>query len=237
MSAAASLGDGVVLLGGYSMLPAAAPSASVWAYDSASDRWAARAPLPIPIGFPLAATVGGRIYVHDGGDNERPVPGDRWYLYDPALDRWSALPPSPGTFSRGAVVGCGDRLLALGGMSEHGVLERDVNALDGRAARWSVRAPLPHRLVLRATAAVDGLVVVAGGHGAEGAAASAVDVLDVEGGRWSAHEPLSLARASATLAVHERRLVVLGGWNAGGPVAETHDFPLMAEHTGTRLAI
>lgn len=237
MSALAPLGDGVLLAGGYRMHEHAAPAAETWLYEPAHDRWRALAPLPVPIGFPLATTLQGRVVVHDGGDNEAASRGHRWYAYDPARDAWTRIPSSPGTFARGAAVSTRDRLIALGGISEAGVIEPTVNALERGAVGWNVLAPQPQGLVLRAAAALGDRVVAVGGYDAAGGAVATVDVLDLRTGRWSPHPSLPTARASATLAVHGDRLLVVGGWNGAGPLSETLAFRLSRGCIAERRAI
>lgn len=76
--AVTELGGKVYVFGGF-VPPAAGPPAWVpidnaWEYDSAADTWKALAPMPTKRGSPVAAAVGGRIYVVGGLRAISPVP-------------------------------------------------------------------------------------------------------------------------------------------------------------------
>ncbi len=104
------------------------------AYDPATDRWTALAPLPAPRGGHAAAVLGGRLYVL-GGEAFGPAPSvfaDHW-SYDPQTDRWRAEPPMPeGRHGLGAVALAG-RLHAIGGARAPGG--------EGTSARHDIFQP------------------------------------------------------------------------------------------------
>jgi len=87
--------------------PAWIPIDNTWEYDPAADSWKALAPMPTKRGSPVAAVVGGKIFVIGGaathpGSSEPAVHPARPHRsvstaeeYDPATNSWRARSPMP----------------------------------------------------------------------------------------------------------------------------------------------
>jgi len=67
------------------------------AFDPATGKWTARAPMPVSrseIGSATVAMSDGRLLIV-GGSVTGKIPSDDVLIYDPKLDSWSSLPPLP----------------------------------------------------------------------------------------------------------------------------------------------
>ena len=100
------------------------------AYDPAIDRWRGISPAPVPLDRPMGVFVGQQLYVlqRDGA----------FLAYDLSGDRWTQLaaPDAPDAVS--ALVGMGDRVVAVRGSDEAGL--RPDGWYDPASGVW---APLP----------------------------------------------------------------------------------------------
>ena len=75
--------------------PAWVPIDNVWEYDPAADSWKALAPMPTKRGSPVAAVVGGKIYVIGGVTT---APGAKEPIVHPATSRlepWKSMIRGP----------------------------------------------------------------------------------------------------------------------------------------------
>lgn len=106
-------------------------------YDPTTDRWSARAPMPVAQGGLAAAGHGGRLYVF-GGEQwvpERKVFAEAW-VYEPGDDRWRALPALPTPRHGLGAATVGDRIHVFGGGTrvggDHASTVHEVLVLGGR---------------------------------------------------------------------------------------------------------
>jgi len=133
--------------------PSWVPIDNAWEYDPGADSWKALAPMPTKRGSPVAATVGGKIYVIGGavpGPNQAAVHPARPHTsvgtveeYDPATNTWRVRAPMPTprnhTYAgvvNGKIYVAGGRVGAAfisGGSSNIGVIE----AYDPATDSWS----------------------------------------------------------------------------------------------------
>ncbi len=91
------------------------------AWDPATDRWEARAPLPAPRGGHAAAVLGGRLHVLGGeAFGDAPTVFREHWSYDPAADRWQEEPPMPEARHGLGAVALGGRVHVVGGASAPG---------------------------------------------------------------------------------------------------------------------
>ncbi len=139
----AAHGGKVYVLGGYDGI-AFSPSAATFAYDPATDAWAARAAQPVRRGAGTAQALGDRILVA-GGVTPEGVTG-RVHAYDPVADAWSerAPLPTPREHLASCAIGQGaspDRLLVAGGRTTTNLAVAEL--YDPATDRWEAVAPLP----------------------------------------------------------------------------------------------
>ena len=100
------------------------------AYDPTVDRWREISPAPVPLDRPMGVVVDERLYV---------LQRDRGFLmFDPVADRWTALAGPDGPDAVSALVGLGDRVVAVRGSDELGV--RPDAVYDPATDVWG---PLP----------------------------------------------------------------------------------------------
>lgn len=107
--------------------PAWVPIDNAWEYDPGADSWKALAPMPSKRGSPVAAAVGGKIYVIGGasthpGSSEPAVHPARPHRsvgtveeYDPATDTWRARSPMPTARNHAAIGVVNNKIYVIGG--------------------------------------------------------------------------------------------------------------------------
>ena len=107
--------------------PAWIPIDNVWEYDPVADNWKALAPMPTKRGSPVAAVVGGKIYVIGGatthpGSSEPAVHPARPHRsvatveeYDPATNSWRARSPMPTARNHSAIGAVNNKIYVIGG--------------------------------------------------------------------------------------------------------------------------
>src|SRR6266571_6187875 len=121
----------IYAFGGF-VFPASGPAAWVpvdnaWEYDPVADNWKALAPMPTKRGSPVAAVVGGKIYVIGGatthpGSSEPAVHPARPHRsvatveeYDPATNSWRARSPMPTARNHAAIGVVNNKIYVIGG--------------------------------------------------------------------------------------------------------------------------
>src|SRR5258708_6096591 len=120
------------------------PSATVEAYDPATDTWTSKAAMPTARWELGVAVVNGIIYAVGGQDAE-PNGLTTVEAYDPATDTWTTKAPMPTGRYRLGVAAVNGVLYAVGGL--HGLTGVDiVEAYDPVTDTWTTKAPLPTAL-------------------------------------------------------------------------------------------
>src|SRR5713101_4633307 len=75
------------------------PIGVVYAFDTSTNAWATRNPMPLPAHHIMTATLNGKIYVFGGFVSPKDFaawqPINNSWEYDPETDRWKALAPLP----------------------------------------------------------------------------------------------------------------------------------------------
>ncbi len=119
--------------------PAWVPIDNVWEYDPAADSWKELAPMPTKRGSPVAAVVGGKIYVIGGvttapGAKEPIVHPTRPHItigtveeYDPATNSWRARTPMPTPRNHAGVGVVNGKLYVIGGRTGAGFISIATN--------------------------------------------------------------------------------------------------------------
>jgi hypothetical protein len=156
--AAATVGDEIVVLGGFTADRGA--SSRVDAYSPARNSWRPLPDLPVGVHHAMAVGAGGRAYVL-GGYTVAGVPLRTAFVLQQG--RWRALPPMP--FPRaaaGAAVARGKIVVAGGVTTGAQRLARNALSFDLRTRRWSVvRGPTPREHL--AVASLGGVVYAVAG--------------------------------------------------------------------------
>ena len=226
--AAAAVGKKIYLLGGFSE-----PTVSnmkdlsimtlVEEYDTVTDRWSSKAPLPQGLHHVGIGVIGDRIYVI-GGFTQSLL--SVWkavstvYVYDPARDAWTEAAPMPSARGALAVAAVDGTLYAIGGYDGTDNTAA-VEVYDPVHNKWSTRAPLPIPRDHLTAASVKGLVYAIGGRLSRDYRKnlSVVHAYDPSTDRWTRIADLPTARSGITSGVIAEKIYVLGGESPEGTFA------------------
>jgi non-specific serine/threonine protein kinase len=219
--AAATLGDRVVVVGGF--LADGATTARADLYQPARDRWSRLPSLPLGLNHAAAATwrdtvvvAGGYAGRLGGGAAQRVA----LILRD---GRWQRLPRLPEARAAAGAAVLRGTLYVVGGVGPSG-LARDAfalelaGALEGRS-RWR-RIPGPTPREHLAVAAYRGRVfAIAGRTAGIDTNLALVEAYDPVTGRWRPRPPVPGARGGTGAAVAGGLLVSVGGEEPAGTIA------------------
>ncbi|HLH26239.1 MAG TPA: kelch repeat-containing protein [Chloroflexota bacterium] len=224
---AATIDGKIYLVGGFrNPFGQREPVDAVWAYDPATDRWTARAPLPTPRGALGVAAIGDRLYAV-GGEHRRPPDAPRptgsplayepladLTVYDPAADRWDTLTPMRVRRDHLAIGSIGGRLYVASGRDRPVYDLPFLEEYDPASDTWTTRARMPTGRSGGYGAVLNGQLYVFGG---EGNPASPLGVYDqVEGynpatDAWTEFGPMPTPRHSLVAAAVGNRIYLAGG--------------------------
>ncbi|MCP9447094.1 MAG: hypothetical protein NNA22_05935 [Nitrospira sp.] len=231
--AVAALGGKIYVVGGFEkpslgnvMNLSITPTVEV--YDPATDRWTAKAPLPVGLHHVGIGVVGGRLYVI-GGYARSGIniwsPVATVYAYDPVTDRWTERAPMPTARGALSVAEQGGKLYAIGGFDRKANVAA-VEVYDPPLDRWETRSPLPTPRDHLATAAVEGKIYAIGGrvNGDYGRNLAVVEMYDPLADRWTGVADLPTARSGITASVLNHMIYVFGGEGASGTFRENEAY-------------
>ncbi len=223
--AAGTLADKIYVVGGFeqprlgnAMRLAITPALEV--YDPSTDRWTAKAPMPVGRHHVGLGVTGGRLYVI-GGYKQSGFSG--WhpvatvYAYDPARDTWAERAPMPTARGALSVAVHDGKLYAIGGYDGK-ANSAAVAVYDPVRNRWASRPPLPTPRDHLATATVSGKVYAIGGrlNGDYRRNLAVTEVYDPVTDRWARVADLPTARSGITASEVGGRIYVFGGESGEG---------------------
>jgi N-acetylneuraminic acid mutarotase len=243
----ADLNGKIYAFGGF-VLPSSGPPAwvpidNVWEYDPVADTWKALAPMPTKRGSPVAAVVGGKIYVIGGasvhpGSAEPAVHPARPHRslatveeYDPATNTWRARSPMPTARNHAAVGAVDGKIYVIGGRvgaafigvaSNTDVVEEYDPATDSWGA---VRARMPTPRSASAWGTYAGRIYVAGGEFQNAqlmAAYRALEAYDPAANQWISIPSMPVPRHGLAGAVVGNRLHLASGDVQSAGIAGMH---------------
>ncbi len=247
--AVTELGGKIYAFGGFvppaAGAPAWVPIGNAWEYDPAADSWRLLAPMPTRRGSPVAAAVGGKIYVIGGasthpGSAEPAVHPARPHRalgtveeYDPATDSWRARSPMPTARNHAAVGVVGGKIYVLGGRLGAAFISVASNTdvveeYDPATDQWgAIKARMPTPRSAVAWGVYRGRIYVAGGEGQDDrfmAAFRAVEGYDPATNAWAALLRMPVPRHGLAGAVIGNRLHLVSGdvQSAGIPGMHLH---------------
>ncbi len=161
--------------------PAWVPIDNAWEYDPANDTWKPLAPMPTKRGSPVAAVVGGKIYVIGGGTispgaKEPSIHPARPHLavgtveeYDPATNTWRARTPMPTPRNHSGIGVVGGKIYVIGGRTAAAFISVGTNTdmveeYDPATDTWGpVKARMPTARSAVAYATYKDRIYIAGG--------------------------------------------------------------------------
>lgn len=205
-AAAASIGDAIYVIGGYTD-PMFTPTAVAYRYDLTADRWTRIADLPTPRTAMAAAAIDGKVYAVGGLPD-----GKDLLVYDPPANRWTRLASMPVPREHLAAVSAGGKLYVAGGRFPGNV--GAFESYDPATDRWTALPPLPTARSGIAAAVLNDRIYVFGG---EGNPASPFGVFaenesyDLKSGTWRSELPMAIPRHGIGAATTSRGIVIPGG--------------------------
>ncbi len=212
--------------------PAWVPIDNAWEYDPVADSWKALAPMPTRRGSPVAAAVGGKIYVIGGasthpGATETSIHPARPHRalgiveeYDPATDTWRARSPMPTARNHAAAGVVGGKVYVIGGRLGAAFISVASNTdvveeYDPATDQWgAVKARMPTGRSAVAWGVYGGRIYVAGGEFQDDrllAAFRALEVFDPAANRWSILPRMPVPRHGLAGGVIGNRLHLVSG--------------------------
>ncbi|MDT3776368.1 kelch repeat-containing protein [Nitrospira sp. MA-1] len=231
--AAATLNNTIYVVGGFeqpglSNFINLGITPSLQAYDPATDRWTAKAPMPIGLHHLGIGVVGGKLYVIGGykqGGLSVWQPVATVYAYDPAMDTWTERAPMPTPRGALSVTAHDGKLYAIGGYDGK-ANSPAVEIYDPQTNTWTVRTPLPTPRDHLAAATVSGKVYAIGGrvNGDYRQNLAVMEVYDPVTDRWSRAADLPAARSGITAAEVGGRIYVFGGEKEEGTFRENEAY-------------
>ena len=248
------LGGKIYAFGGFvpppSGPPAWVPIDNAWEYDPVTDTWKALASMPTRRGSPVAAAVGGKIYVVGGasthpGSSEPAVHPARPHRalstveeYDPATNTWRARSPMPTARNHAAIGVVSNKIYVIGGRVAAAFVSVSsptdvVEEYDPATDQWgAVRARMPTPRSAVAWGVHGGKIYVAGGEYQDDklmAAFRALEAYDPAANWWTVLPRMPIPRHGLAGAVIGNRLHLVSGdvqsaGIAGMPLhSESHD--------------
>lgn len=125
-----------------------------YVYDVSSDLWSTLPPLPVAVGYSMAAVLDDELWVMGGSDTHERT--DRVAVYDLANETWSDKPALPVSLSSAASGVLQGRIYVTGGIaSSSGVISNLTFAFDAARQSWQQLAPMPTPRFAMAAAVVD----------------------------------------------------------------------------------
>ncbi|WP_209347844.1 hypothetical protein [Pontixanthobacter sp. CEM42] len=175
---AVTFGQSIFAFGGVFRDPETRRSiASSQIYECAPpyDRWISRTPMPLALGNAAAVTIGNRIFLIGGYDQEKAHAIVQ--IYDPVRDLWSLGNPPPMPLSAHAATGSGSRIFVFGDYAN----QSSVLGFDTLDKKWrTLDAPFTPRRHVRATTVSKRIVVAGGNQSSVAPATHAVESFSVD---------------------------------------------------------
>jgi N-acetylneuraminic acid mutarotase len=195
---------------------------AVEAYNFATNRWTARAPLRLAlVNTNGVGNIGGKLYL--SGGNWRAADGrGGWHpglhIYDPVRNTWTQGADMPQRTAAGITGVINGKLYVLAGTCNNCGPQRLIRRLyryDPATNTWNTSLPWsPNAHAHGAGGVINGKFYVAGGLGNDGLASNKLDVYDPATNRWRTLAPMPTARYGVAGAALQNKLYIVGRTNA-----------------------
>ena len=224
--------DRLYVIGGFdrSMVNIWNPTASVYEYDSQSNEWRTRAPMPTPRGALAVAVLDGKL--HAVGGYTRDSNTGAHEVYDPETDSWSRAAPLLVPRDHHAAAVAGGRLYAIGGRLNRQYSQNlAVNEIyDSSQNQWTRKADMPTARSGITAGVLGGRIYVFGGEAPSGTFHEN-EAYDPKTNVWEAQAPMLTARHGLGSAVVDGKIYVLcGGPTPGGSFSDVNEVFMPAPH-------
>lgn len=217
---AAAVGRKIYVLGGFAEpslgnVLSFAISDLIEEYDTTTEYWQPKSPMPETLHHTAAVSIGERIYVVGGFTKSFMsvwAPVASMYIYDSVSDVWSEGPAMPTARGALAAVSVNGNILAVGGYGETGNVSA-VELYDPSTGQWERKAPLPTPRDHLALAVSGDKIYAIGGRRDRnyGRNLSVVEAYEVAQDRWTTVANLPTARSGIAAGVIDGHIYVLGG--------------------------
>jgi N-acetylneuraminic acid mutarotase len=223
-------GDGAATINGIIYLPggegsASLPTRSLYAYNTGTQAWSTRAPMPTYGACGGSAVISGQLYVFSGctrSSTNTEIDARLLHRYNPTTNTWKTLQPASVTHFRPVVATYGGKLYVVGGNSASGSPMRRVDMYDPATNSWSTRAGMPTPRVNAGGAFLGGKLYVVGGRSGT-AYLNTVEAYDPVTNTWSSRPPMPTPRAALGVAAVNGAIYAMGGRNATTAALATNE--------------
>jgi N-acetylneuraminic acid mutarotase len=220
----ALLNGKIYMVGGFAGGHHTLPTAGVYSYDPATDKWQTLAPLPSPMGGISLAAAGGMIHVvggrYMGEDGTLPI----HLVYNPATNTWRQAAPLLTSRDHAGVFVVDGKIHLIAGRTGEATQNSAVHEIyDPATDKWISAAPMPSARSSVAFAEYHGMLVLAGGECKMGKTYDEVEGYDLKEGQWTKLPSLPGPRHGFAAAVAGDKLFLFGGstrCGGGGKVAD-----------------
>jgi len=201
--------------------PTLATSSFSRVYDPVADQWTTLAQLPISVGAPSVAAVGGLIYVIGGYNPDNgaifdPSPNQ---VYDPSSDSWSTGSSPKVARAFGTTQAVGNKIYFMGGLPNGGSVTDANEQYDPVTDTWSIMTSMPTARNGVASAVVGNVIYVIGGSSGS-SALSTVEAYDPSQNSWNTKAGMPTARSEFGAASLNGKIYAFGG---GSGINEEYD--------------
>jgi N-acetylneuraminic acid mutarotase len=180
-------------------------------YDSVSDTWETKAPMPTPRSTVATGVIDGKLYVAGGIGPFLPFqPLTTLEVYDPVTNSWTTKAPMLLAAEGASAAVISGKLYVLSGNSGNSIVDPQV--YDPVTDTWSTLAPMPIPSFGVAVGAINGqLHAVGGTRMATGVSTAIQQVYGPATNTWTTAASMPTARQGAAGAVIDGKLYVAGG--------------------------
>ncbi len=209
----------------YGRTPAGFAQPNFLAYDTSTDTWSFKSPIPTPRADSRGAVVNGILYVMGGflDSNGRAVTTNE--AYDPATDTWSEKAPMTVPDRSGAAAAINDIIYLVGGSNNNNdcLALSTAQAYDTATDTWASIAPMPTARFALGAGVVGGILYALGGDACSPQFATN-EAYDPSGNTWSSEPPMPTARDALAVGVVNGTLYAIGGVSPAGVTGVTEAF-------------
>ena len=220
----AVLNGKIYLAGGFAGGHHTMPSAGVYSYDPATDKWEKLASLSDVRGGVALASVGGMIHAIGGRIMGEMGTIPIHEVYNPATNSWRKAAPMPTSRDHAGVFVVDGKIHVVGGRTgEAGENVGLHDIYDPATDTWTSAAPMPTPRSSVAFAEYHGLLFLAGGECRMGKAYDDVEAYDLKAKSWVKFPALPGPRHGFAAAAAGDKLFFMGGstrCGGGGKIAD-----------------
>lgn len=188
------------------------------AYDTATNTWSLKAPLPDdPRSETVAVTDG--IYVYLMGGRPLSLVGNDLWRYDPRSNSWTSLRSMPtARATEHVAVYHNGRAYVIGGRTfdaPGGGAISSVEIYDVASDAWTSASPLPEPRSDFGAVVFNNRIYVIGGLDQSGAVRNTVFIYDIATNTWASGSPMPQGRASYAAGVCGSQIYTIAGIDPG----------------------